>query len=145
MRRLLASFLMLWVAVLAAEPAALHACAMHDGAGAAHHGASANATTSPDEHSAHTAHASSEVQASHGVLGDRSQDAPAPSVPGCSCVGDCSAAALTPLVAALVTVHEVPGTKTTVAVATTSLTAVTTAGLVLPFANAPPLLPPTLS
>ena len=144
MRRLLASFLMLWVTVLAAEPAALHACAMHDGAGAAHHGASAQ-SASPDEHAAHAAHASRGEQASQVVPGDRSHGVPAPSAPGCSCVGDCSATALTPLVAAPVTFHEVPGTKTTVADATTSLVAVTTAGVVLPFANAPPILPPTLS
>jgi hypothetical protein len=103
LRRVGSALLGLWLTFVVAEPMPMHACAMHDGVGAAAHSAAAHETAGPAAPaSAHTAHhgaqhaadgATPTPEAASGVAHDAPTDAPsAPSHGACLCLGDCCAA-----------------------------------------------------
>jgi hypothetical protein len=124
--RAFAALSALWLAVVLAEPAALHSCPMHD---AAFHAAGHGAT---DHHA--PAHRTS---AEHRSRPD------APAHPGgalhCTCHGDCSATGQGSALPAAVTVA--PAASVRVVRATTtvaSAAAPRAAEHLLPFANGPP-------
>lgn len=121
-----------WFAVFQTEPAAVHACAMHDG-GSGH---GAHGTTSVQGSDSHASHLRAEsVGAAHEGSAP-SQDAPATT---CTCPGGCAAASAA----------AIPGsTEATIADAVISDAAtlrgqpetlrLVNAEHVLPFANGPP-------
>lgn len=86
LRRFLVALWACWFVVLITEPAMLHSCPMHDGAGASHAGAG--------EHGGHQmGHSASagEMAGEMGPTTDAPPDNAAPHV--CTCIGDCSASA----------------------------------------------------
>jgi len=137
----LPALLAAWIAVLLAEPAALHACAMHSGAmhargaGAAAHGAS---------HAAHApAAAAGSHDADHRTHAAEEALTPGTSAPdgraACTCLGHCSSTtplvlgALAPDLASLLPTLLHPGRLAHEYVAAW-------VDFVLPFATAPPLV-----
>ena len=125
--RFLAAIVAAWLAIVLAEPAALHTCAAH--------GSAASASTT-GEHGAHAGHGGHAHEAGAPTGSD------APESHQCSCVGHCASGS----VAALAPAD--PAIGATILLASTGgsirdprFTPVA-ADFVLPFANGPPLRRP---
>jgi len=138
-RRLLAALFLPWFAVVTAEPAAFHSCAMHS-AGAARESAATEPAAVNGEHAGHSAAGHSMTMHEHRA--ESGSDAPTPGRGGatqCTCDSGCcvAAAATTPPPRAELLV--VPGTVRREAplLGSTGVSATATPH-VLPFANGPP-------
>jgi hypothetical protein len=139
MRRFFALAQAAWLALLIAEPASLHACAMH-ASGHGGHAAAVAAAASDDAGSSHGGHHDHQAAIEHATIAPAAEpetDQGADSA--CQCLGECCAATATTLSAGVslvvarvvrVAIHT-PSTRTRVASRA--------ADLRLPFANAPPV------
>lgn len=121
MRRVVASVLAAWFALVSVDPAWLHACPMHGALPAPSHGA---------------ASASMEHQGHGGMPADQPDDDAGHQ---CACLGDCSAGVATPLL------RSAPALPVAEFIAITPLAAAqpqapraSRKAFVLPFATAPP-------
>lgn len=138
MRRAFASFLAVWFAVITAEPAALHVCAMHGAADApashaGHH------TPAAHEHDAPTAH-EHDAQQTQQQAGQQNEDEQPAST--CTCLGKCSAATVAPLPEVTVNLAAPLAVRAAVPALPQYRAAPTPVpGLRLPFSTAPPILP----
>lgn len=110
-----------WLAIMIAEPAALHVCEMHGGTG---HAAVAAEPTAAHAHGAH--HEATPAD----------QDAHA-----CTCLGECCAIAHTPVLTAEIATFAPLGVRREVAFPLARVAGRVSVGLRLPFATAPPVLP----
>lgn len=91
MRAVLSLLLACWLALLTAEPMALHACAMHSLGHGAHEAlavpvATGDAALTSGDADAHHAH--------HAVATDEQPASPTPDSSTCQCLGECCAAAI---------------------------------------------------
>jgi hypothetical protein len=128
LHRFLAAFSALWLAISIAEPAVLHLCPMHDGVAAA-------AGTQGD-HTGHGAHAAADAAAD--------ANAPSDEESSCLCIGDCPAAAGVSLLPAGVAITDVVLTIGTDSGLPDFEYLPVSRALLLPFANGPPSLPPSI-
>ena len=124
LRRAFALLTAAWLAIAIAEPAALHACAMHGGAAPA------------ASHHAHDV----DHGAGHGAATEQPAT-PADTSHACTCLGDCCAVAVTPVPTAELATFAPTTVRREVAFPAARVAARGVAGLVLPFATAPPILP----
>lgn len=145
MRRIFALLQATWLALLIAEPASLHACAMHATGHGSHAVAASPADGAPssahdDHHQHHAPQAESAVAVDHAaIVADVPADTEQGATSHCQCLGECCAAAATTL-AATVSLDE--ARVVTVAVyapVVRERIATRAADLRLPFANAPPV------
>jgi hypothetical protein len=122
--RLLAAFCAVWLAISIAAPGLVHECPMHG-------------SVAPVQLAAHGSHAGSHA-ASHDAA------APEHAAAACSCLGDCAAAGGVSLAAAPMALLDAP----VVAVVDPGLPdhayVPVAHALLLPFANGPPSLPPSV-
>lgn len=138
MRRAFASFLAVWFAVITAEPAALHVCAMHGAmdapvSHAGHHAPAEN------DHGAPAAHEHGAPQAQQQTDHQDEEQQPASA---CTCLGKCSAATIAPLPDVTVNLAAPVAVRAAVSAFPQHRAAPTPApGLRLPFSTAPPILP----
>jgi hypothetical protein len=122
--RFVSALVAVWLAIVLAEPAALHVCAAHDGAPAA------SAAIDAGQHAGHHVHgAAANAGGEHGDV---------PATHGCSCLGHCAGSAspvilATTLDGALVVLGS--SDRTTAELGFTPLAP----AFLLPFANGPPL------
>lgn len=131
-RRAFAFLAAAWLSVALTEPMALHVCAMHDGTAVdgGHGGSHATApATASDEHAAHQA-------PDHAPR----NDAPAGSH-ACTCLGDCAGVAIASVPVAEFASFAPAMVRRDVAFPEVRIARVFAAGLRLPFATAPPILP----
>ncbi len=116
LRRALALLFASWLTILIAEPAAMHVCEMHGGASA----------PAAAEHGHHGSHAS--------MPADEGEHA-------CTCLGDCCGVVPTPVPTADVATFAPASIRREIAFPPVRITERVVAGLRLPFATAPPVLP----
>jgi hypothetical protein len=112
LRRAFASLLLVWFAIVLAEPAVLHGCPMHDAATPA-----------------------------RGATHSHSHEAPAPQDEhlGCTCIGDCSAgASVAGVPARSVRLADAPVSRYRAALPPATSPVVTASAFLLPYANGPP-------
>ncbi len=133
MRRVLASLAVIWFGVVTAEPAALHACAMHGGGGR-HAVTTAPPTEGHHEHAGHGSGAS-----------ESTTDSPAHDAQACTCIGDCCAALATAVPRTVLASFAPASVRLEVPTPRSVLVSRSIPGLLLPFATAPPVLPAPLS
>jgi hypothetical protein len=130
MRPFLALLQASWLALLIAEPAALHACAMHSSGHGTHTTAvvaTQAANEAADDHAHH--HAAAEAAS---VPTDDLSDAP------CQCLGECCAAAVAALPATSLEPASVGRVAVVPAETHVAVAALRAPDLQLPYANAPP-------
>lgn len=140
-RRAFASFLAVWFAVIAAEPAALHVCAMHGAADApaSPAGHAGHAAPAVHEHGARAAHehGAPQTQQQTGQQDEEEQPAGA-----CTCLGTCSAVTVASLPEVPVNLAAPLAVRAAVPALPQHRAAPTLVpGLRLPFSTAPPILP----
>jgi len=139
MRRAFASFLAVWFAVITAEPAALHVCAMHGTADASASHAGHHAPAAHDD-DALTAHEHGAPQAAQQQTGQQDEEQQPAST--CTCLGKCSATTVAPLPEVTVNRAAPLAVRAAVPAIPQHRAAPTPApGLRLPFSTAPPILP----
>ncbi|MBX3132357.1 MAG: hypothetical protein KF689_03065 [Gemmatimonadaceae bacterium] len=137
MRRTFAVLQALWLALLIAEPANLHACDMHAGGHAAHTGpafaaAAERADATHDEHAHHGHHAESLDEDSVPPTPDDGAGS------ACQCLGECCAAAVAALAATPAIPVAVPVDAPAPRRSAATRAVPRAPDLQLPFANAPP-------
>lgn len=129
MRRAFALLQAVWLAVLIAEPASLHTCAMHS-AGTGGHTAHAPIPVVADEHAHHGAH--------HASAASEQTDVDESAATVCQCLGECCGPT-TATLPELPTVPVLGATRAAAAVVPRASSDVSRApDLKLPFANGPP-------
>lgn len=144
MRRTFALLQAAWLALLIAEPASLHACAMHATGHGSHAVAAASAEeerpSAPDHHHQHHAsHAESAVAVDHETAAAAQPETEQGAASHCQCLGECCAATVTTLSATVSLAEARVVTVAVYAPAARARIAARAVDLVLPFANAPPV------
>jgi hypothetical protein len=135
LRRVFSLLAATWLAIAIAEPAALHVCEMHSG-GATHQAAEAGSEAGPVDN----------AHGGHHAAGHESSAPDTPDAPhACTCLGDCSAVTVVLVPAAGHASFAPASVRREVATPTVRVARAATAGLRLPFATAPPILPAVLS
>lgn len=145
MRRIFALVQAAWLALLIAEPASLHACAMH----ATGHGSHAVAAAPAGEvrapaldahHQHHATHDGSAVAVERATVAtDAQPETEQGATSHCQCLGECCAAAATALATKVSLVEARVVTVAVYAPDAHERIAARSADLRLPFANAPPV------
>lgn len=124
-----------WLAIALVEPAALHVCEMHAGGGG--HGM----TTAPVESHEHAGHHGTDLSAESPAPDDQ-----APAEPhACTCLGECCAVAIASVPPADQATFAPAAVRREVAFPVLRTMRAQPAGLRLPFATAPPVLPAVTS
>lgn len=129
MRRTFALLQAVWLALLIAEPGALHACAMHGSGHGVHAVPISTTDAAADEHAHHHADADAPSDIA-------STDAP--NAEHCQCLGECCATALAALPSVNIAESRVQYVDASVAPSVARLHATRAPDLRLPFAHAPP-------
>lgn len=143
LRRTCAALLAVWTTIVIVEPAAVHACAMHDGT--AHHGAAGTAVVASDAEDAHDGHGAHGDSGTTGASHATETPADGDEQHTCSCLGECCAAVATPLPTGTWAEVVPAAVRRERPAPVVPVLARTTPGLRLPFATAPPILPATPS
>lgn len=138
LRRTLSLLAASWLAIALVEPAALHVCDMHAGGGA--HGA----VTAPAEAGELDEHAGHYGVAVHAESPAPDEQAPAGSH-DCTCLGECCAVAIASVPPSGQATFAPAAVRREVAFPALRTTRALPAGLRLPFATAPPVLPAVIA
>jgi hypothetical protein len=128
--------MLLWFALVTAEPALLHSCPVHSGTSSSHAAAAAEHAEHDFAAGAHASHADAATPAAHE---SPAHDGDAPEQHRCACIGDCSSGAvITGLPAARPSVVASVQWIVRTSIAPGDAPLVTAPEFLRPYANGPP-------